>query len=847
MARLILESAPGGAAPGQTFDLDSASVSIGREPGNTIVLSGEAKASRQHCRVAKEPKGWEVADLGSTNGTRVNGDPVKRRTLRNGDVIEVGLTRIRFEDEASAARDAATAGACFLEYTYGDRKGERIPLTGSRVSLGRRESNTIVLEDKMASGHHAEITKDVNGWTLRDLGSTNGTLVNGEPTTEALLTHGTRVRVGNARFVFKDPSMADVDVELAGLEEDDAGWGMMAEIDLSKGRGGAGGVIAAVLLLLALVGASWWVVNRPASDSARAAADTSNLVVDGGFDSGETPGWVSDEDPPVASVALTQKGHKGAALEVRHRGEAAGDGLVRYGEELAVSPGSAYEASAWMSKSGDAAFVVQWVGKARLRSGATAVTQTVPVGSPPDAGSWAKVSRTLTPPKWAQVARLAVRVAKESSAKLDDVRFEPGSGGTSPVSLEGGRDVDAVVASTGALDLTRTATVLVVGASPWATLADGRVVGGPAGFRAKSVSRDDGGVRVDGTLADGKGDVPGSVAWRRSAEGVVGKVTVEGATSVGLSADLPRAHVETEGISALGAFSPARLESKAGQTLDGAKKVLVGDPAPRPLGNPEKPEGTRPQTLLAFVSQGGQPDLRLDVSDADDPGQLRLTLWRKGTSVEVAIVTDFEGERAQAQTDLSAAVALAGKTWGAGIRRLREVAQTYPFEKGVRDTALAEAAKAEDAASKAIRALAAAVTDAEVYGSDDAIAAAEKRVGELSAQFEPTDRGFGAPVAENAQKVRALRLKHDVAKAAPEAKRLVRLAEMLENEKGFQPLAAVYYDDVVTRFGSLEAAGGDLAALVKQARERRDELLKNEEVRKAFPARPGLPPPAPPK
>ena len=118
-----------------------------------------------------------------------------------------------------------------------------MPLPRRAPRIGRRETNEIVLDDRMASGHHAEIDRDLNGYTVRDLGSTNGTLVNGAPVTEALLTHGIRLRIGNSRFVFKDPAMQDVEVELAHLEEDE-GWGMMGEIDLSRARGskaGAGG------------------------------------------------------------------------------------------------------------------------------------------------------------------------------------------------------------------------------------------------------------------------------------------------------------------------------------------------------------------------------------------------------------------------------------------------------------------------------------------------------------------------------------------------------------------------------------------------------------------------------
>jgi hypothetical protein len=156
-----------------------------------------------------------------------------------------------------------------------------VPLTAARISFGRRESNTVVLTDKMASSHHAEIVKDLNGYTIRDLGSTNGTLVNGTPVTETLLTHGARVRIGGAKFVFKDPAMKDVEVALEGLEEDDGGWGMMSELDVSRGGGGAGGVIAAVLLIGALAAGAFVLGNRTSDGSALHTPTSHGRQVDG--------------------------------------------------------------------------------------------------------------------------------------------------------------------------------------------------------------------------------------------------------------------------------------------------------------------------------------------------------------------------------------------------------------------------------------------------------------------------------------------------------------------------------------------------------------------------------------
>ena len=53
--------------------------------------------SRRHAEVRRQGNGFVVVDLGSTNGTRVNGAGVKERRLTDGDEITVGGTKIRFE------------------------------------------------------------------------------------------------------------------------------------------------------------------------------------------------------------------------------------------------------------------------------------------------------------------------------------------------------------------------------------------------------------------------------------------------------------------------------------------------------------------------------------------------------------------------------------------------------------------------------------------------------------------------------------------------------------------------------------------------------------------------------
>lgn len=82
--------------------------------------------------------------------------------------------------------------------------GRSIPLTGERLVIGRLDACDICLEDRNASREHAAIVRDGAGWAVMDLGSTNGTLLNGERAERARLREGDIVTVGVTEFVFHD-------------------------------------------------------------------------------------------------------------------------------------------------------------------------------------------------------------------------------------------------------------------------------------------------------------------------------------------------------------------------------------------------------------------------------------------------------------------------------------------------------------------------------------------------------------------------------------------------------------------------------------------------------------------
>ena len=82
-------------------------------------------------------------------------------------------------------------------------EGRRIPVADRPVVIGRLSSCDIPLGDPQVSRRHAEVRRDTEGFTVFDLGSTNGTVVNGSPVRERRLSDGDELRIGSATIRFE--------------------------------------------------------------------------------------------------------------------------------------------------------------------------------------------------------------------------------------------------------------------------------------------------------------------------------------------------------------------------------------------------------------------------------------------------------------------------------------------------------------------------------------------------------------------------------------------------------------------------------------------------------------------
>jgi hypothetical protein len=97
LGRLVVAASPA-LDEGDVFTLDAAPLSVGRGAANDIAISTDEYASSRHARFEPRRDGVYVEDIGSTNGTYVNGVRLTReRRLAPGDLIRIGETDLRFE------------------------------------------------------------------------------------------------------------------------------------------------------------------------------------------------------------------------------------------------------------------------------------------------------------------------------------------------------------------------------------------------------------------------------------------------------------------------------------------------------------------------------------------------------------------------------------------------------------------------------------------------------------------------------------------------------------------------------------------------------------------------------
>lgn len=127
---------------GEEFALSELEYTVGRSTDNPICIQ-DTSVSRKHVTLRKESAGWMVSDMGSGNGTIVNGEPISEETLlANGDIITLGDSELRYEDTAnSTAKVQAPSSPRPRPSASGARGAAAVPARPAREGRARPQTS----------------------------------------------------------------------------------------------------------------------------------------------------------------------------------------------------------------------------------------------------------------------------------------------------------------------------------------------------------------------------------------------------------------------------------------------------------------------------------------------------------------------------------------------------------------------------------------------------------------------------------------------------------------------------------------------------------------------------------
>ena len=207
---------------------EGATAIIGRSSNNDIQIA-EQHVSRQHAVINYRDGVFMVNDLGSSNGTFVNDNPVEEPfPLFAGDEIRLYVPVIKFlasdaspvpEGNSTVIKATNPSGQGSLIVTNGPQEGQSIPLLLNRVTIGRATNKAtweVLLQDPSVSRPHARLEREDEKWRIVDLKSSNGTRVNNkavDPRIPVTLRDGDTLELGGSLLLFrtgwKSPDNAD--------------------------------------------------------------------------------------------------------------------------------------------------------------------------------------------------------------------------------------------------------------------------------------------------------------------------------------------------------------------------------------------------------------------------------------------------------------------------------------------------------------------------------------------------------------------------------------------------------------------------------------------------------------
>lgn len=203
------------------FDTDS--ISIGRDIENDIYINNLA-VSRFHAKIHKEGRKIVIKDLGSANGTFVNGHKIDWAEVNVGDIVLIGKHTLIIEHPSQVQDEAFTEGHTVMVDRNTQDKflkkletkipsnstkligsgGVETPINAEYFTIGRNQEANINLNELFVKDTHASIVRQSDGnFRIINTGSFfKPTKVNGKKIQEKILNSGDVIQIGNNKMVF---------------------------------------------------------------------------------------------------------------------------------------------------------------------------------------------------------------------------------------------------------------------------------------------------------------------------------------------------------------------------------------------------------------------------------------------------------------------------------------------------------------------------------------------------------------------------------------------------------------------------------------------------------------------
>jgi ABC-type multidrug transport system ATPase subunit/pSer/pThr/pTyr-binding forkhead associated (FHA) protein len=198
---------------------------MGRDKSCQLVVD-HPSVSRRHAEIVWMNGGWVMRDLKSRNGIFLNGTRAALVIVADGEEVRLGDAEqgpvVRFALHGGGPDPEPAPTVAPLAAAVAGRTPAAAHDATGRVRIGRSPDNDVVLADLRASRHHAELRRVADGYEVVDLGSRNGTYVDGSPVRRATLRPGDVVAIGRHQLTFDGQRLVEfVDTGPVSLAADE--------------------------------------------------------------------------------------------------------------------------------------------------------------------------------------------------------------------------------------------------------------------------------------------------------------------------------------------------------------------------------------------------------------------------------------------------------------------------------------------------------------------------------------------------------------------------------------------------------------------------------------------------